>query len=155
LTGALGLDVVWQVVGVVAAGLVRVAAGDGVAVTGPELLDAGVVVGVDNGGDIIPDDISIGEVDLAKHAGDVGGSSVDGVEVADPALASSPGGLAVRSKSDRGASDRLHVLITGEVDGLGDSVKVLEGDGVGSDSGGSNNDCGEGLGEKHIVDLVG
>jgi len=125
----LGLDVVGQVVAVGAAG-VAVASGDGVTSASPELLDTSVVVGVDNGRDVIPDDVCLSEVDLAEHTWDVRSALVDGIEVADEALACTPGngGLGWDRKSRCGT---VVASVASEVDGLGNAVEVGEGDGVG------------------------
>jgi len=83
--GGLGLNVVGQVVG----GVARedAAAGDGlVRVLGREHhVDSGVVVGVDNGGDVIEvQSIPAVESDLHEHAGNIGLTGDDCVAVADP-----------------------------------------------------------------------
>lgn len=127
--GCLCLNVVGLVVGVIA--WEYVAAGDGRrCYLGPHLLDVGMVVGINNGGDV-----EIGyahpalEGDFAKHTRHIWTALGDGVPVANPALGEVDGdglkardnGIRERGVTDAGSEDHgaLDWVLANKLDGVG------------------------------------
>lgn len=148
LGGDLGLDVVPDVIGVIARE--RLAArGRRLGRGGVHLLDAVVVVGLDDGRDVeVGEAVPSLEGDFAQHAGDVGLAVRDGVPVADPALGDGGGDLVVA-----GDLDGVELLVAGaggEVDGPVGVVKGHEGDGVGGDRKGGGAEDRQNLSELHL-----
>lgn len=153
LLGSLGLDVVRQVVGVVAREVD--AARHGLQGLGREhLLDVVLVVGVDNGGDVkVGQAVPAAKVDLAEHAGDVVGALLDGVEVALPGIGE--GNSGVLSTADLDGVDVGAAGVGGEVDGALSVVQGPEGDAGGRrESRGGNEGSNRG-GETHFEGLLG
>ena len=153
--GDLGLDVVGQVVGVVAREVL--ASGHEALIRGPHLLDVVLVQGVDDGRDVkVRLAISV-EVDLAQHAGLVRLAIDDGVEVADPGVGEVDGGLLLVVDDDRGyvrGGAAIGLNVGSEVDGALLVVESHEGDGVGAD-GERGGDEGHGRGsEMHLEYFV-
>ena len=157
LLGGLGLDVVGQVVGVVA-GEGLAARGRGLGLGRVHHVDTVVVSGVDDGRDIeVGQAVPALEVDLGEHAGDVVAAAGDSVGVANEAVAKSDidGGTA-------GNGDGVDTLDTGaggDVDGTlsvvgrDEAKDVVSLDGgsqaKGSDSAERNHfECGRGCFEK-------
>lgn len=144
----LGLDVIREVVGVVARE--RVATGLGLlGVNGPHLLDVVLVVGVDDGRDVkVGEAHPATEEELSEHTRSIVFTVGDGVEVA----------LVVLGELDTlglAALDGHRLLLgaaggRGEDDLAGDIVKGLEGDGSGADSGSRGDEAKERLGELHF-----
>lgn len=151
LGGGLGLDVVGEVVGVVAQEVVA-AGGGGLGGGRVHELDAVHVVGVDDGGDVeVGQVVPAVEGDLAEHAGGVLGAVRDGVPVADPGLGEVDGGGALGGDLDR--VDGGEAGVGDEVDGAVGVVEGLEGDGVGGDGDGRAEE-GEKAGELHLEGCV-
>lgn len=125
LHSSLGLDVIRQVIGVVAREVL--AAGHGlIAGSREELLDVVLVVGVDNGRHVeVGQALPATKVDLTEHAGGVGSALPDGVPVALPGVRESDGGVLAGAGGDGvnvGAA-----RVAGEVDGALSAVQGPEG----------------------------
>lgn len=134
LSGDLGLDVVREVVGIVAGE-------DEAARHGPEglgrvhLLDTVVVMGVNDGGDVeVGLALPARELDLSEHARNVLLAVGDGIEVADVLIGKLDGGLLGIAHNDGVHGEG--VLVGGEVDGALDVIKSPEGDRVGASKSG-------------------
>jgi hypothetical protein len=153
LVSNLGLDIIGQVVGVVAREVLAARHGL-LGVSGPHLLDAVLVVGVNDGRDIeVGEAHPASEEKLAKHAGLVLRALGDSVEVALVVLGELNGG--VLSGAD---GDRLDLSAAGgrSEDNLASSViKSLESDGSSVDSGGSGSKAEERSSEMHLEVLFG
>lgn len=149
LVGDLGLDIVGQVVGVVA-GEGLAARGGRLGADGPHLLDAVVIAGINNGRDIkVGQAVPALEGNLTEHAGDVVLAGRDGVPVANPALGDLDRVLLSTLDLERGNFSVADA--GGEVDGAVSLVKRLEVDLVGSGHEGGGAEDSEDLRELHIV----
>lgn len=148
LMGNLGLDIIREVVGIVARE--DHAARHGRLGVGREhLLDVVLVLGLDDGRDVeVSLALSTVELDLAEHARGVLLSLGDGVEVAN-VLVREGHSLLLRGVD----LDGLHipgVFVGGEVDGTADVVKGPEGDLSGGGNGGRAEKSKDGGGELHF-----
>ncbi|KAH6611234.1 hypothetical protein Trco_001254 [Trichoderma cornu-damae] len=152
LLGGLGLDIIRQVVGVVARevdtsrhGLVGLGRED--------LLDVVLVVGVDNGGDVeVGQSVPAAEGDLAEHARDVGSAVLDGIEVALPGVGEGDGGVLLAVDGD-GFEVGL-ARVAGEVDGALNIVQSPEGDAGGAGQSRGSNQGSNRSSETHFEDCV-
>jgi hypothetical protein len=123
----LGLDVIREVVGVVA-GEHLAARHGGLRVGRVHLLDVGLVVGINDGRDVeVGGATPARELDLTEHTGLVLLTISDGVEVADILIRELNSGLLGVAHSDR--VHDVRVLVGSEVDGALDIIKSPEGDG--------------------------
>lgn len=148
LLGDLGLDIVGEVVGVVA-GEDLAARHGGVGASGPHLLDVAVVARSDDGRDVkVGQAVPAAKLDLTEHAGDVGLASGDSVVVADPGVGELDGLVLGAVDNDRVKGSRLGVA--GEVDGTLNVVEGPEGDGGGAGDSGRGNKGHDGGSEMHF-----
>jgi hypothetical protein len=165
LRGRLRLNVVPVVVGGVAEGVVRLAAGDGLTGRlGEHLLDAvevGNRIGVTNAGDDRRD-VEVGDAvpavhaDLSQHAGNVVLALSDGVEVALPSIGEGDSDGGPRRQDGRG--DLGMAGVAGEVDRAVGVVLRHELDTGGCSGRSKHGSCGSKLDELHferskVVDL--
>lgn len=152
LLSSLGLDVIRQVVGVVAREVL--AAGHGlIAGSREELLDVVLVVGVNNSRDVeVGQSLPAAEVDLTEHAGDVGIALLDGVPVALPGVRESDGGVLAGAGSDGvnvGAA-----RVAGEVDGALSVVQGPEANAGSAGEGRGGNESSNRSSETHFDGFV-
>jgi hypothetical protein len=152
LLSDLGLNVIGEVVGVVAGEVVT--AGHGALGLGRvHDLDVGLIIGVNDGGDV-----KVGlaqpaaELDLAQHAGDVLLASGDGVEVADKLLREVDGDVLGAVNSD--GVEEVLVVVGSEVDGALNVINGLEGDLVGADEGSGAQESEDRSGELHLEEEI-
>lgn len=152
LLSDLGLDVVGKVVGVVAREFLAARHG-GLGLGRPHLLDAVLVIGIDNGGDIeVGLSVLARELDLAKHARLVLLALFDGVEVANELVGELDGRL-LRVVDLNGVEGVL-VVVGSEVDCALRIVESPECDLVGrADESGRAEKGKNGSGEMHDGDL--
>lgn len=135
LVGNLGLDIVGEVVGVVARKY-RAARHGRLAASGIHLLDIVLVVGVDDGGDIeVGHAAPSAKVDLTKHTRSIFLALLDSVIVTDPLVREVDNSLLLVVAGDRG--DLGETRVRGEVDGADEVIEGPEGD-----TGGAGGSCG-------------
>lgn len=148
LHGSLGLNVIREVVGVVARE-VDTARHGLIGLSREHQLDVVLVVGVNNGGDVkVGQSVPAAEVDLTKHARDVGSALLDGVEVALPGVREGNSGVLAAVDGDR-----VNVSVTrvaGEVDGALSVVQSPEGDGGGGRESRGGNESSNRSSETHF-----
>lgn len=148
LSGDLGLDVIREVVGIVAREDDAARHGE-VRVGRVHLLDAVLVVGVDDGRDVeVGLALPAGELDLAEHARLVVCTIGNSVEVADVLVRELDGSLLSAADDDR--VDGEGVLVGGEVDGTLDIIQSPEGDRVRAGNGSGAGKGKDGSGEMHL-----
>lgn len=148
LVSDLGLDIIGEVVGVVAREVL--AARHGLLGVGrPHLLDAVLVVGVNDGRDIeVSEAHPASEEKLTKHTGLVLGALSDGVEVALVVLGELNGGVLRRADGD--GLDLRAARGRSEDNRASNVIKGLESDSSSVDSGGSGSKAEEGSSELHL-----
>lgn len=153
LLGSLSLDVIREVVGVVA-GEVDTARHGLIGLSREHLLDVVLVVGVDNGRDVeVGQSVPAAKVNLAKHAGDVGIALLDGVEVALPGVREGNSGVLAAVDGDGGNISIARVA--GEVDGALNIVQGPEVDGGGGRESRRGNESSNRGSEMHFEGLFG
>jgi hypothetical protein len=147
LVGNLGLDVIREPVAVVAREDFT-AGSEASVLGGPHHLDVVMVVGVDNGRDVeVGHAVPATEVDLAEHTGDVGGTLLDSVVVADPSIGEGDNLLGSVADSDGG--EVVEAGVGSEVDGSLNAVQSDKGDGSSEGSGRGGDESGESSSELH------
>lgn len=148
LVSDLGLDIIREVVGVVAREVL--AARDGLLGLGRvHRLDAVLVVGIDNGRDVeVGEAHPATEEKLTEHTRLVSGALSNGVEVALVVVREVDSG--VLSVADSDGLDLGTTRRSSEDDGTGDIIKGLEGNSSSVDSGGSGSKAEERGSEMHL-----